>query len=105
MLLLDTNNGALRRLLLLPDAQESPKRTSWWSSKEEMVRNSTCLYYTKGFFKSKLNIGKTAPGSFIFLFSRPKHLIVYSYVCLNALHIKQHCYGIVVRKIQIKCIV
>lgn len=87
MLLLDTNNGALRRLLLLPDAQESPKRTSWWSNKEEMVRNSTCLYYTV-FLKSKLNIGKTAPGSFIFLVLQPKHLIVYFYVCLNALNVK-----------------
>lgn len=46
MLLLDTNNGALRRLLLLPDDQESPKRTSWWSSKEETVRSNTCLYDT-----------------------------------------------------------
>ncbi|XP_053164187.1 von Willebrand factor A domain-containing protein 8 isoform X2 [Hemicordylus capensis] len=35
VLLLDTNTGAIRRLLLSPDVQEATKRMSWWSSKEE----------------------------------------------------------------------
>lgn len=87
MLLLDTNNGALRRLLLLPDAQESPKRTSWWSNKEEMVRNSTCLYYTV-FFKIKAQYWKNCPRIVYLSGFTAQALNCLIYVCLNALNMK-----------------
>ncbi|KAJ6661691.1 hypothetical protein lerEdw1_013213 [Lerista edwardsae] len=46
VLLLDTNTGSLRRLLLLPDEQATPKRTSWWSSKEEVKCHKMCKEFS-----------------------------------------------------------
>ncbi|XP_063005440.1 von Willebrand factor A domain-containing protein 8 isoform X1 [Melospiza melodia melodia] len=46
VLLLDTSNGALRRLLLSPDAQGSPKRTSWWNNKEEKSNYKMCREFS-----------------------------------------------------------
>ncbi|KGL77241.1 von Willebrand factor A domain-containing protein 8, partial [Tinamus guttatus] len=46
VLLLDTNSGALRRLLLLPDTPESPRKTSWWSSKEETSSYKMCREFS-----------------------------------------------------------
>lgn len=43
VLLLDTNNGTIRRLLFSPEAEEAPKRMSWWGNKEELVRKSIFL--------------------------------------------------------------
>lgn len=86
MLLLDTKNGALHRLLLLPDAQDSPKKTSWWNSKEEMVRNSTCLYYTKGFFfLNQSSILEKLPQDHLsFWFYGPKTLLfILMFKCLT----------------------
>ncbi|KAI1241841.1 hypothetical protein IHE44_0005343 [Lamprotornis superbus] len=46
VLLLDTNNSSLRRLVLSPDAQESPKRISWWSNKEETSNYKMCREFS-----------------------------------------------------------
>ncbi|NXH22609.1 VWA8 protein, partial [Bucco capensis] len=46
VLLLDTNNGALHRLVLLQDAQEAPRKASWWSSKEEMSNYKMCREFS-----------------------------------------------------------
>ncbi|XP_062982036.1 von Willebrand factor A domain-containing protein 8 [Elgaria multicarinata webbii] len=46
VLLLDTNSGALRRLLLSPDMQEAPKRTSWWGSKDEVKSHKMCKEFS-----------------------------------------------------------
>lgn len=59
MLLLDTNSGAIRRLLLSPDAQDSPRRTPWWSSKEETSSYRMCREFSHKnwlvFYKEKGN--------------------------------------------------
>uniref|UniRef100_A0ABM5FZN6 von Willebrand factor A domain-containing protein 8 n=1 Tax=Pogona vitticeps TaxID=103695 RepID=A0ABM5FZN6_9SAUR len=46
VLLLDTNNGALRRLLLSPEVQEAPKKTSWWGNKEDMKSHKMCKEFS-----------------------------------------------------------
>ncbi|KAF4787814.1 von Willebrand factor A domain-containing protein 8 [Turdus rufiventris] len=46
VLLLDTSKGSLHRLILPSDAQDSPKRTSWWRSKEETSNYKMCREFS-----------------------------------------------------------
>uniref|UniRef100_A0A7M4DXF6 von Willebrand factor A domain-containing protein 8 n=1 Tax=Crocodylus porosus TaxID=8502 RepID=A0A7M4DXF6_CROPO len=46
VLLLDTNNGTIRRLLFSPDAEEAPKRMSWWGNKEELSSHKMCREFS-----------------------------------------------------------
>ncbi|KAH0624441.1 hypothetical protein JD844_031871 [Phrynosoma platyrhinos] len=70
VLLLDTNTGALRRLLLLPDAQEAPKRTSWWSNRgsKEVKSHKMCKEFShKNWLVFYKEDGK-------FLLTKPMHM-------------------------------
>ncbi|XP_072214400.1 von Willebrand factor A domain-containing protein 8 [Excalfactoria chinensis] len=59
VLLLDTNSGAIHRLLLSPDAQDSPRRAPWWGSKEETSSYRMCREFSHKnwlvFYKEKGN--------------------------------------------------
>ncbi|XP_063282038.1 von Willebrand factor A domain-containing protein 8 [Pelobates fuscus] len=46
ILLLDINNGNLRRILLSPEDQESPRRSSWWGSKEAQDSYKMCREFS-----------------------------------------------------------
>ncbi|XP_061485897.1 von Willebrand factor A domain-containing protein 8 isoform X2 [Rhineura floridana] len=46
VLLLDTNTGSIRQLLLMPDATEGPKRISWWGTKEEGKSHKMCKEFS-----------------------------------------------------------
>uniref|UniRef100_A0A8C2U8R3 von Willebrand factor A domain-containing protein 8 n=1 Tax=Coturnix japonica TaxID=93934 RepID=A0A8C2U8R3_COTJA len=59
VLLLDTNSGAVRRLLLSPDGEDSPRRAPWWVSKEETSSYRMCREFSHKnwlvFYKEKGN--------------------------------------------------
>uniref|UniRef100_A0A8C5PQG7 von Willebrand factor A domain-containing protein 8 n=1 Tax=Leptobrachium leishanense TaxID=445787 RepID=A0A8C5PQG7_9ANUR len=46
ILLLDTNNGTLRRISLSQEDQESPRRTSWWGNKESQDSYKMCREFS-----------------------------------------------------------
>nr|XP_056718077.1 von Willebrand factor A domain-containing protein 8 [Euleptes europaea] len=46
ILLLDTKARTIRQLLLSPEMHETPKRTSWWGSKEEMRSHKMCKEFS-----------------------------------------------------------
>ncbi|XP_054831079.1 von Willebrand factor A domain-containing protein 8 [Eublepharis macularius] len=46
ILLLDTNTQTIRQLLLSPDMHKSPKRISWWGSKEEVRSHKMCKEFS-----------------------------------------------------------
>ncbi|KAM9319394.1 von Willebrand factor A domain-containing protein 8 [Gastrophryne carolinensis] len=59
ILLLDTNNGALRRITLSQDEAEPPRKSSWWGSKEAQEIYKMCREYSHKnwlvFFKENSN--------------------------------------------------
>ncbi|XP_069495477.1 von Willebrand factor A domain-containing protein 8 [Ambystoma mexicanum] len=46
ILLLDTNNGALRRIFLSGDNQETSKKSSWWGSKDAKDIHKMCREFS-----------------------------------------------------------